>query len=212
VLIVDDHEVARRGLRSLLESRPGFAVVGEAGNGREAIALTRELQPDVVLLDVSMPELNGVDALPRILAEAPDAEVLVLTVHESEELAARVLEAGARGYVLKSDAGRDLLIAVEALARHLPFLTGKVSGMVLDEYLKRSRSPRLSQERRQLTQREREIVQLLAEGKSYREAAVALGISEKTVATHRGHAMRMLGLKSAAELVRYAVRNGLVQP
>jgi DNA-binding NarL/FixJ family response regulator len=159
-----------------------------------------------------MPELNGVDALPRILAEAPDAEVLVLTVHESEELAARVLEAGARGYVLKSDAGRDLLIAVEALARHTPFLTGKVSGMVLDEYLKRSRSPRLSQEPRQLTQREREIVQLLAEGKTYREAALALGISEKTVATHRGHAMRMLGLKSAAELVRYAVRNGLVQP
>jgi DNA-binding NarL/FixJ family response regulator len=211
ILLADDHEVSRRGLKALLEAHAGWQVVGEAANGREAVDLARELRPDVVVLDISMPELNGLDALPRILDVAPRAEILVLTMHESEEMAELVLSAGARGYVLKSDAGSDLVAAVDTLARHLPYLTEGVSSMLLDDYLKRARSPKLRSEVR-LTPRERQVVQLLAEGRTNREAAEVLGISEKTVAVHRGNVMRVLGLRSVADLVRWAVRNNLVEP
>jgi len=213
IVVADDHEVVRRGMRALLESQPGWEVVGEEGNGRDAVRIVTELQPDVVVLDITMPELNGLEATRRIRAAVPGAEVLVLTVHESEQVIREVLDAGARGYVLKSDAGRDLIAAVEALSRHRPFFTSTVATLVLEGYL--SGAPRPGDGRhppRSLTSREGEVVQLLAEGRSNKEVAETLGISVKTAEAHRSNVMRKLGLHSISELVRYAVRNRIVEP
>jgi DNA-binding NarL/FixJ family response regulator len=212
-LIADDHEVVRQGIRALLETHDGWVVAGEAVTGRQAVEKARQLRPDLVIMDITMPEMNGLEATRQIRKELPEAEVLVLSVHDSEQLVREVLEAGARGYVLKSDAGRDLIAAVETLCQHKPFFTAKVSEMVLEGFLKGGPTsepgkPSLGA----LTAREREIVQLLAEGQSNKEVADTLGISVKTVETHRSHVMAKLNLHSMSDLVRYAVRNQLIQP
>jgi len=212
ILIVDDHAVVRRGVRSLLESEEGFEITGEATTGREAVAMARRMQPDVVVMDLSLPELNGLDATRQILKDSPRSEILVLTMHHSEELARDVLQAGARGYVLKSDADQSLIAAVKNLREHKPFLSSKVTEFVLDDYLRRTDALDEALTREAVTAREREIIQLLAEGKSNKEAASTLGISVKTIEAHRANIMRKLRLRSVSELVRYAIRNKIVQP
>ena len=212
IVIVDDHAVVRRGVRALLESRPGWEVSAEATTGREAVELVRRLRPHVVVMDLSLPELNGLDATRQIVKEAPQTEVLVLTMHHSEQLARDVLQAGARGYVLKSDADQSLIAAVESLSQHKPFLTSKVTEFVLDDYMRRADARDDEAPKDIATPREREIIQLLAEGNSNKEAASALGISVKTIEAHRANIMRKLHLRSISDLVRYAVRNKIVQP
>jgi DNA-binding NarL/FixJ family response regulator len=209
ILVVDDHAVVRRGVRSLLESRDGWEVCGEAMTGRDAVEQSRRLRPDVVVMDLSLPELNGLDATRHILKDAPETEVLVLTMHQSEELARDVLQAGARGYVLKSDADENLIAAVESLRQHKPFLTPTVTEFVLDGYIRDGADQDAS---RRVTAREREIIQLIAEGKSNKNAAAALKISVKTIEAHRANIMRKLHLRSVSDLVRYAIRNKIVQP
>jgi len=212
ILIVDDHAVVRRGVRSLLESQPGWEIAGEATTGREAVDMARHLRPDVVVMDLSLPELNGLDATRQILKDSPRSEILVLTMHHSEELARDVLQAGARGYVLKSDADENLIAAVESLHQHKPFLTSKVTEFVLDDYIRRAETLADSVAHDTVTAREREIIQLLAEGKSNKEAASTLNISVKTIEAHRANIMRKLRLRSVSDLVRYAIRNKMVQP
>jgi DNA-binding NarL/FixJ family response regulator len=211
ILIVDDHAVVRRGVRSLLESQPGWEISGEATTGREAVDVARRLQPDVIIMDLSLPELNGLDATRQILKESPRSEILVLTMHHSEELARNVLQAGARGYVLKSDADQSLIAAVESLSHHKPFLTSTVTEFVLDDYMRRAERDEDGVAHAAVTAREREIIQLLAEGRSNKEAASTLGISVKTIEAHRANIMRKLHLRSISELVRYAIRNKMVQ-
>jgi DNA-binding NarL/FixJ family response regulator len=210
ILIVDDHAVVRRGIRSLLESEPGFTVAGEAGNGREAVEMARRLQPDVIVMDLTLPELNGLDAARQIVKESPRIEIVVLTMHHSEELARDVLRTGARGYVLKSDADQSLVTAVKSLRDHKPFLSPNVTEFVLDDYLRRNDGSEGALT--EVTAREREIIQLLAEGSSNKEVASTLGISVKTIEAHRANIMRKLRLRSVTELVRYAIRNNIVQP
>lgn len=209
ILIADDHEVARKGIRALIESHPGWEVCGEAADGREAVKTASRLKPDLVLLDVGMPSLNGLDATRQILAEAPDTRVLILTMHDSEQVVREVLAAGARGFLLKSDAGRDLVSAVEALQSRRTFFTTKVAQIVLEGYL----HPGPETEppyRTVLTPREREVIQLLAEGKTTKEVATTLNLSVKTAETHRTNLMRKLDLHSVVDLTLYAVRNGIV--
>lgn len=212
ILIADDHDVVRRGLRSLLESQPGWTVCGEATNGREAVELTYKLKPEIVVLDITMPELGGLDAARQILKVLPRTEILVLTMHESEELVREVLHAGARGYVLKTDSGRDLLKAVEAISEHRTFFTSKIEDMVVQGYLSTGAQTAGTERSTGLTPREREVLQLLAEGRTNKEVAVVLGISSKTAEAHRVNVMRKLNLHSIAEIVRYAVRNQLLSP
>jgi DNA-binding NarL/FixJ family response regulator len=214
ILIADDHEIFRSGVRAILARQPDVEVVGEAFTGREAVEYSRTMKPDLVIMDIGMPELNGLEATRQIIKEHPRIEVLVLTMHESDELVREVLDTGARGYMLKSDAGRDLVAAVDSLRRRKPYFTSKVSEMVLTGFLRRG--PRQDEPddapRLRLTTRERQIVQLLSEGKSNKEVASSLEIAPKTVETHRGRIMSKLGLKSFGELVRYAVRNRIVEP
>ena len=207
ILLADDHELLRQGLRTLIEHQSGWQVCGEATTGREAVAKARELKPDIAVMDFTMPELNGMEATRQIHAALPRTQVLILTMHESEELVREVLAAGARGYVLKSDAGRVLVDALKALADQKPYFTSKVSALVLEGYL----NP-LTRENPALTPREREIVQLVAEGRSTKELADRLGIRPKTAETHRTNIMRKLNLHSVSEVVRYAIRNKLVEP
>ncbi len=207
ILLADDHEMVRTGLRALIESHLGWSVCGEATNGRKAVAMARELRPDVVVMDFSMPELNGMEATRQIRAILPRTEVLILSMHESEELVRQMLAVGARGYLLKSDAGKALVEAITALSEHKPYFTSKIAAVVLQGYLNPQK-----ENLRQLTPREREIVQLVAEGKSTKEVADVLGISPKTADTHRTNLMRKLGFHSVSELVRYAIRNQIVQP
>jgi len=209
ILIVDDHAVVRRGVRALLESQPGWEVAGEAVTGREAVNLAKRLDPDIVVMDLSLPELNGLDAARQILKDSPRTEVLVLTMHHSEELVRNVLQAGARGYVLKSDADESLIAAVESLRDHKPFLTSTVTEFVLDDYVHRAEEDVVNAGT--VTPREREIIQLLAEGKSNKETASALSVSVKTVEAHRANIMRKLRLRSISDLVRYAIRNKIVE-
>jgi DNA-binding NarL/FixJ family response regulator len=211
VLVADDHEIVRRGLCSLIAEQPGWEVAAEATNGREAVVKTRELNPDLTVMDISMPSMNGLEATRQILKDRPGSRVLVLTMHESDPLIREVLDAGARGYVLKSDASRELVTALEALRHNKTYFTSKVAQMVLDGYLKRDFEPAdVDTKRGALTARQREIVQLLAEGKSSKEVAVALNISVKTAETHRANIMRRLDCHSVSELVRYAIRNHMI--
>jgi DNA-binding NarL/FixJ family response regulator len=213
VLVADDHEIVRKGLRSIVEEQPGWEVAGEASDGREAVDKVRALRPDVAVVDVSMPGLNGLEATRQMLRNDPEARVLILTMHESDPLIREVLDAGARGYLLKSDASRDLVTAVEAIRRNKTFFTARVEQIVLDGYLaKKSRPlPTTDSPASRLTPRQREIVQLLAEGKSSKEVAVALGLSVKTAETHRANIMRRLECHSVSELVRYAIRNHIIE-
>ncbi len=206
ILLADDHSLLRRGLRSILESQPNWEICAEAHTGREAVAQAIQLRPDVVILDVCMPELNGIEATRQIRKLSPRSEVLILSVHESSHLVREVIEAGARGYLLKSDSDRELVAAVESLARHKPFFTGRaterlMNGCATDEDIEATE---------RLTAREREIVQLLAEGKTSKEVASVLNISTKTAETHRAHIMRKLEFHSIGEIVRYAVRNQII--
>jgi DNA-binding NarL/FixJ family response regulator len=210
ILLVDDHEIIRKGLKSILEARKDWEIVGEATTGREAVKKVEELKPDVVVLDISMPELNGLEAVRQIVRIAPRTEVLVLTMHESEDLVREVLEAGARGYLLKSDAARQLISAIETLRFHRPYLTSKVNEVVLTGYLG-GKPLKGETSGGRLTPREREIVQLLAEGLTNKEVATTLHISVKTAETHRTNIMRKLDLHSVSELVRYAVRNHIIE-
>jgi DNA-binding NarL/FixJ family response regulator len=213
ILLADDHDVVRRGLSALLASRPDWQVVGEASNGREAAALAIKLKPNVAILDLSMPELNGLEATRQIRKEVPETEVLIFSMYESEQFVRDLLAAGARGYVLKSDVATQLLVAIETVARHKPFLTSDVAERVLEGYLKLGTiSGSDGSPGSILTPREREIVQLLAEARSNKESAAKLGISVKTVETHRASIMRKLGISSIVDLVHYAIRNGLVSP
>jgi DNA-binding NarL/FixJ family response regulator len=211
ILIADDHELARDGIRSLLEDHAGWEVCAEARDGREAVSFAGTLRPDICLLDIGMPNLNGLDAARQILAMIPEARILILTVHDSEQMVREVLATGARGFLLKSDAGRDLVAAVEALEQRQTFFTSKVAQMMVDGYL-RPTSDLTSTTNGQyvLTPREREVIQLVAEGKTTKEIATALGLSVKTAETHRTNLMRKLDLHSVADLTLYAVRNGIV--
>jgi DNA-binding NarL/FixJ family response regulator len=210
ILIADDHEVVRHGVRAVLEGQAGWVVCGEASSGREAVAKAVELRPDIVVLDVSMPELNGLEAT-RQIRQAVSAKILILTVHESDQVVMNVLDAGAHGYVLKTDAGRTLVEAIRALLGHQAFFTARVHGAAE----RRTGTRRAAADRRvpgPLTPREREVVQLLTEGKSNKEVGVVLGITTKTAATHREHIMTKLHLHSMSDLVRYAIRNRIIEP
>jgi DNA-binding NarL/FixJ family response regulator len=212
ILVADDHDIVRRGLKDLLEERVGWSVCAEAANGREAVELALQHRPHVAVLDLTMPELNGLEATRRIRQAIPDTEVLIFTMHESEELVRNVLAAGARGYLLKSDAARQLVPAVESLSQRRPFFAGRISEVLLEGFLRTGRSQAASPIVEQLTSRELEIVQLLAEGNSNKEIARALDLSVKTVETHRSAIMRKLDLHSIAQLVRFAIRNQIIPP
>ena len=208
ILLADDHEVVRKGLRALLEAQPRWKVIAEATDGREAVEKSQTMHPDVAIVDIGMPSLNGLEATRQIVKKAPRTRVLVLTMHDSNPLIQQVVKAGARGYVLKSDVAGDLVSAVEALCRDQTFFTSKVSQIILDRYVGKSDLPEnIADPDSPLTPREREVVQLLAEGKSSKEVAAVLGISVKTAETHRINLMRKLDCHSVAEVVRYAVRN-----
>jgi DNA-binding NarL/FixJ family response regulator len=212
ILIADDHDVVREGLKALLAVRADFQVCGEAVTGREAVAQARELKPNVVVLDFSMPELNGLEATRQIRKALPDTEVLILTMHDSETLAREVLGAGARGFLLKTHAKRQLVAAVDALARHQPFFTGALSALVLDTFLHPDKHPaKGTAPADRLTSREREVIQLIAEGRTSKDIARQLGLSVKTVDAHRANIMGKLDLHSVSEVVLYAVRNRIVQ-
>ena len=210
ILIADDHELFRRGIAAELTQVPGWVVAADAANGRDAVSMAAEIKPDIIVLDLTMPELNGLDAARKILAADPAARILILTAHESEQVVREVLSAGARGYVLKSDAGRVLVTAVQALLDGRYFFTSTVAQMVLDGYLRSE--ARDADAAHTLSAREREIVQLLAEGNSNKDIARALDISVNTAETHRSNIMRKMGFASLAELVRYAIRNKIIEP
>jgi DNA-binding NarL/FixJ family response regulator len=212
ILVADDHHVVRTGLRSLLESKSGWQVCGEAANGREAVEKAGKLKPDVAVLDIAMPLLNGVEATRQIRKLSPKTAILILSMHDSELLVQEVMEAGALGYILKDDADRNLIAAVDALHRHEAYLSSRVSNAVSRASLhpRETKSSERSS-RNRLTPREREILQLLAEGKSNKEVASFLGISVKTAETHRANIMLKMGFHSITELVRYAVRNKIIQ-
>ena len=212
ILVADDHSIVRRGVRALLETHAGWKVCGEAATGAEAVKQAKKLRPDVAVIDITMPDLNGFEAARQIRTVAPQTQILVLTVHESEQALREVLDAGALGYVSKSDLDLNLSAAIESLLRHKPFFSSRVSEMMLKRYLKQDVPPKLpGTGPAALTQRQREIVRLLAEGKTNKEVALALGISVKTAETHRNNIMRKLQLRSFSHLVRYAVRHNLVE-
>ena len=208
ILIADDHELVRRGLCAVVTEVPGWRVVAEAADGRTAVELALQHRPDVAVLDLAMPEQNGLEATRRIVAQCDNTRVLILTAHESEQVVREVLDAGALGYLLKSDAGHELVVAIESLLEGKPYFTSKVARLVLKGYL--SAGAGAPGATGGLSPREREIVQLLAEGKSNKEVARRLGITVKTAETHRNNIMRKMSFGSLADLVRYAVRNHIV--
>lgn len=207
ILLADDHEIVREGLRAMIEGQPGWEVCGDASTGREAVVLAGQLKPDIVIMDVGMPELNGLDASRQIKKLLPEVEVLIFTANETEEIVRQIFQAGARGYLLKSEANKHLVPAIEMLCKHRTYFSSKVSEMIFSGYLQ----GKMGGEDVVLTPRERETVQLIAEGKSNKEIASLFGISVKTVETHRATIMRKLRLDSVAGLVKYAIRNGIVE-
>jgi len=211
VLVADDHEIVRGGIRRLLEAEPGITVCGEAETGREAVERAARLLPDVAIVDVSMPELNGFEATRRIRDVAPGCEVLIFTVHDTEQVARDALEAGAHGYVLKAHDARSLVTAVESLGEHKPFFSSPAAELLLEGYHGHGGSGHGDQGTSRLTPRQREVLQLLAEGRTNKDIARLLNIAVKTVDTHRTNLMSRLGLHSVGDLVRYAIREHLVE-
>ena len=206
ILVADDHDVVRAGVRSILEDRDGWEVVAEAANGKEAIERAVAMKPDVAVVDYSLPLLNGLEVTRQICDRSPGTQVLIFTIHDTDSLILEVLGAGARGFLLKSDAKKLLVEAVESLAAHRPYFTGRVSEALLESFInaKKQKQPLLSPH-------ERIVVQLLAEGHSYREIASVVGVSEKTVESHRANAMRKANVTSTAALIRYAIRNKIAE-
>jgi len=211
ILIADDHDIVREGLRRLLQPQPGWTICDEAATGREAVEKACRHRPHVVVMDFSMPELNGLEATRQIRKAVPQAEVLILTMHDSEQLAREILMAGARGFVLKTHAKNQLVPAVTALAKHKPYFDSGVSAMLLHTFLNPESQLAGSAPTGRLTPREREILQLIAEGRTNKEVAARLAVSPKTVDAHRANIMNKLDLHSASQLVLYAVRNNIVQ-
>jgi two-component system response regulator NreC len=216
VLVADDHGVVRHGVRLLLESQPGVEVCGEARTGREAIDYVKKEKPDLLILDLTMPEMNGLEAVQAIRKESPSTDVVILTMHFSEEVAREVLRCGALGYVLKSDADTELLAALDHARHHQPFFTSRLAISMAQNYVRRPVETTGSGEdgvlpNAALTPRESEVVKLLAEGKSNKEAASTLGVSTRTIESHRNHIMRKLNFASFSELIRFALRTHLVE-
>ncbi len=210
VLIAEDHSIVRDGLRLLLESQPDFEVVAEAANGREAVARAQEARPDVIIMDISMPEISGLEATRLIKADCPQTQVLILTMYESDEYFFRALEAGASGYVLKKAATQDLITAARAVARGEAFLYPSVAKKLIGDYLRRMQSGAEPAGLGSLSEREREILRLIADGLSNQQIGEQLAISVSTVQTHRAHILDKLDLKTTAGLIKYAVQHGLV--
>jgi DNA-binding NarL/FixJ family response regulator len=211
ILIAENHDVVRTGIRDLLDARADWEIVAEARTGRQALELARRTRPDVAVVDLSLPELAGVEAIRQIRADLPETEICVFSMHDDETFVGDSVAAGARAYVLKSESGARLLDAVEALSRHEPFFSPRVAGLVLSA-LASARSGGEPSPSDPLTSREREVAQLLVEGLGSRAVASRLGITPKTVDTHRAAIMRKLGMSSMADLVRYAIRHRLVEP
>ena len=203
ILIADDHEVMREGVRVLIEREPGWQVCATAANGMEAVALARKAKPDVVVLDMAMPELDGLEALRQIKRASPNTEVVVFSAHHSEDVIKQLFAAGAKSYIQKSDSGSYLIAAIKSLAEHRPYFTPEISEVLFAKFSRGSQ---------ELTVREREIARLLAAGRSNKEIALNLGISIRTAETHRATLMHKLGVDSLAGLVRYAIRNNIVEP
>jgi len=207
-MIVDDHDALRRGIRALIETQSNFTVVAEAASGRAALEEARRTVPDIAIIDFSLPELNGLDLTLALKRELPRLEILIYTMHARDDIITGILKAGARGYVMKSDSEDHLIAALDALSVRRPYFSGAVSEALLEQFLQSNRNINVGV----LTHREREVVQLIAEGKINKQIAGTLEISIKTVETHRASAMRKLNLKTTAYLVRYAVRNSLIEP
>jgi len=210
VLLADDHGIVRRGLRYLLENSPSFRVVGEAGDGREAVKLAEELTPDVVVMDIAMPNLNGLDATAQIVKKCPATGVIILSMHSDETYLVRALSAGAKGYLLKDSAEADLIRAVEAVSQGRPFFSPAIAETLLEDYMRRLRQQNLKDSYDLLTDREKEVLQLLAEGKANKEVASLLNLSLYTVETHRANLMQKLNLHNTADIVLYAVRKKII--
>jgi two-component system response regulator NreC len=213
ILLADDHEVMREGLRLLLERESGCEICGMAKTGREAVDQAKVLKPDIVVLDMSMPELTGLEAARQIKRALPDTELLIFTANDSEDIIRQVFDAGAKSYIRKVDATTHLLDAIKSLRAHKPFFTSRVSDVLFAKFLESS-SPGAAPDSKAkpLSDREREVVRLLGEGESNKEVAAALGISSRTVEVHRAAVMKKVGVKSFSELVRYAIRNGIIEP
>lgn len=208
IIIVDDHEAIRRGVRQLVETTPYYRIVGEAGDGRVGLDLAKETQPDIAIIDYSLPGINGVDLAHALKREVPAIRILLYTMHDREEIIIDALRNGVRGLLLKSDSGKDLIAALDALSLRRPYFSSSISETLLEQFLGNKPQPLAST----LTHREREVVQQVAEGRLNKQIAARLNVSVKTVETHRASAMRKLKLKTTAALVRYAVRNLLVEP
>jgi DNA-binding NarL/FixJ family response regulator len=211
ILLADDHTVVRQGLRKVLEERPEWEVVAEAGDGREAVRRAEELEPDVAILDITMPLLNGVEATRQIVRRSPGTRVLVLTMHSDEAYVNQILQAGATGYLLKESADVDLVQAVSAVSQGKSFFSPAIARVMLDDYVRQLADKGITDRYESLSEREREIFQLIAEGKANKEIAAILSISPSTVETHRARIMEKLDLHSAAEIVLYAVRKGVIR-
>jgi len=212
ILVVDDHSIVRRGIRALLETQPDMEVCAEAADGATAMEQVIKERPNLVVLDLTMPEKNGLEVTRLIREESPSSDVLILTMHFSEEVAREVLRCGARGYILKSDADSELLTAVRHIKNNKPFFTGKLAASMAESFVRDTRPGNNGKgEDAALSNREMEVVQLLANGKSNKEAAAALGVSTRTVESHRNHIMRKMEFESFSDLIRFAIRSNLIQ-
>jgi two-component system response regulator NreC len=210
ILVADDHGVVRKGLRLILERHDGLEVVGEAADGREVVRLAAELSPDLVIMDVGMPQLNGIDATAQILHRDSRVSVIILSMHSDEGYIVRALSAGAKGYLLKDSAEEDLVQAVRVVAQGRPFFSPRITQTLLDDYVRQLRQKGFEDSYELLTEREREVLQLIAEGKSNKEVATILDLSVYTVETHRTNLMQKLNLHNTAEIVLYAVRKKII--
>ncbi len=210
IVLADDHVVMRNGLKLLLERQPNFAVAGEAVNGREAVEICEKLKPDVLVLDIAMPNLNGIEAARQISAKLPQIAIVILSMHSDESYVLRALKAGARAYLLKDSAETDLISAIRAVSEGKAFFSPAISKMLVEDYIRRLEQRGVEDSYELLTTREREILQLLAEGKSNKEVAAMLNLSQYTVETHRGNILQKLNLHSVPELILYAVRKGVI--